>query len=52
MSSPDIDLMLNYTAHLWSSGKNPILTEPQAVETFRKWGYFSQKFKIRNSEKK
>lgn len=51
MSEGNIDPMLDYTAQIWSSGESPLLYDPQAIESFRKWGYYTQKMKVKNSDK-
>jgi hypothetical protein len=41
--------MLHFTADLWSQGESALLWDPEAIDSFRKWGYFSQKLRLRNS---
>ena len=35
--------MVNYTAEIW---KDKLIYEDQAIETFKKWGYYQQKLRI------
>mmetsp|Transcript_14418 Transcript_14418/g.24589 ORF Transcript_14418/g.24589 Transcript_14418/m.24589 type:complete len:204 (-) Transcript_14418:653-1264(-) len=46
MTEPFGDLMLQYTGQLWSEGPEPLLFEEQAIEDFKRYGYFSQRLRL------